>query len=121
MSTEIAAVTTSRSIRNPVLPGWIDLRSRPSHLRVHGGRSPVDEQTPSPVARRAGAARCSLETVEFDPGNHRHLASLTGYYNTQNWHYLYLTRADDGRTGLEPLGGDGHYADFDHTTYRQEV
>ncbi len=95
------------TLRRPATDDWIDLRSRPSHLRVYGGQSPVGKQTPSLVARRVGAPRCSLETVvEFDPGNHRHLAGITGYYNTQNWHYLYLTRADDGRTVLELLSCD---------------
>ncbi|WP_452101236.1 beta-xylosidase family glycoside hydrolase [Catellatospora bangladeshensis] len=59
------------------------------------------------VARRVGAERCSLETaVEFDPRDHRHLAGITAYYNTLNWYYLYLTRADDGRAVLELLSSD---------------
>ncbi|GIJ80289.1 xylan 1,4-beta-xylosidase [Micromonospora phaseoli] len=95
------------TLRRPATDDWIDLRSRPSHLRVHGGQSPVGLQTPSLVARRVGATRCSLETVvEFEPGDHRHLAGITGYYNTQNWHYLYLTRADDERVVLELLSCD---------------
>ena len=58
-------------------------RTRPSHLRIYGGQSPVGKQTPSLVARRVGATRCSLETeLEFDPANHRQLAGITGYYNT---------------------------------------
>ncbi|MGC5030725.1 hypothetical protein [Micromonospora sp. DT229] len=38
--------------------------------------------------------------------------------SSQNWHYLYLTRAGDGRQ-VQDLGGDS--ADFDHATYRQKV
>ena len=80
---------------------------RPSHLRIHGGQSPVGRQAPSLVARRVGATHCSLETVlEFDPVDHRQLAGITAYYNTLNWHHLYLTRADDGRTVLELLSSD---------------
>ncbi|BCJ73370.1 xylan 1,4-beta-xylosidase [Catellatospora sp. IY07-71] len=95
------------TLRRPATPDWIDLRSRPSHLRVRGGQSPVGKQTPSLVARRVGAERCSLETaVEFDPRDHRHLAGITAYYNTLNWYYLYLTRADDGRAVLELLSSD---------------
>jgi len=95
------------TLRRPADGDWLDLLARPSHLRVHGGQSPVGKQTPSLIGRRVGAARCTLETVvEFDPVNHRHLAGLTAYYNTLNWHYLYLTRADDGRAVLELLSCD---------------
>jgi len=95
------------TLRRPATDDWVDLRSRASHLRVHGGQSPVGKQWPSLVARRVGAARCRLSTVvEFVPGDHRHLAGITAYYNTLNWHYLYLTRADDGRVVLELLSGD---------------
>ncbi|MBM7084983.1 glycoside hydrolase family 43 protein [Micromonospora humidisoli] len=95
------------TLRRPAAPDWIDLRARPSHLRVHGGQSPVGRQAPSLVARRVGATRCALETVvEFDPVDHRQLAGITAYYNTLNWHHLYLTRADDGRTVLELLSSD---------------
>ncbi|BCJ73917.1 xylan 1,4-beta-xylosidase [Catellatospora sp. IY07-71] len=95
------------TLRRPATPDWIDLRSRPSHLRLYGGQSPVGKQTPSLVARRVGATRCSLETtVEFDPADHRQLAGITGYYNTANWYYAYLTRADDGRRTLEVLSSD---------------
>lgn len=92
------------TLRRPGTPDWIDLHSRPSHLRIMGGQSPVGKQFPSLVARRAGAARCSLETVvEFNPANHRQLAGITGYYNTANWYFAYIARADDGRRTLEVL------------------
>ncbi|WP_089154300.1 glycoside hydrolase family 43 protein [Micromonospora sp. NBS 11-29] len=95
------------TLRRPASADWLDLTARESHLRVHGGQSPVGRQTPSLVARRVGAERCTLETVvEFEPVDHRHLAGITAYYNTVNWHHLYLTRADDGRTVLELLSCD---------------
>lgn len=95
------------TLRRPASPDWLDLEARPSHLRIHGGQSPVGRQTPSLVGRRVGAERCALETVvEFDPADHRQLAGVTAYYNTLNWHYLYLTRADDGRVVLELLSCD---------------
>ncbi|GHJ43873.1 xylan 1,4-beta-xylosidase [Catellatospora sp. TT07R-123] len=92
------------TLRRPATPDWVDLTSRPSHLRIHGGQSPVGRQAPSLVARRVGSVHCSLETViEFDPADHRHLAGITAYYNTANWHHAYLTRNDDGRRTLELL------------------
>jgi xylan 1,4-beta-xylosidase len=95
------------TLRRPANTDWVDLHARPSYLRIHGGQSPVGRQAPSLVARRVGAMHCSLETVvEFDPANHRQLAGITAYYNTLNWHHLYLTRDDDGRTVLELLSSD---------------
>lgn len=95
------------TLRRPATPDWADLGSRPSHLRIHGGQSPVGRQRPSLVARRVTAARCRLETVvDFHPATHRQLAGITGYYNTANWHYAYLSRADDGRRLLEVLSCD---------------
>ncbi|MCZ7374989.1 glycoside hydrolase family 43 protein [Micromonospora sp. WMMC250] len=95
------------TLRRPASTDWVDLHARPSYLRIHGGQSPVGRQAPSLVARRVGAMHCSLETVvEFDPADHRQLAGITAYYNTLNWHHLYLTRDDDGRTVLELLSSD---------------
>ncbi len=95
------------TLRRPATPDWADLKTRPSYLRVHGGQSPVGRQRPSLVARRVTNQRCSLETVlEFQPANFRQLAGVTGYYNTQNWHYAYVTAADDGRTVLQVLSCD---------------
>ncbi|MGW1453084.1 beta-xylosidase family glycoside hydrolase [Micromonospora sp. NPDC002411] len=95
------------TLRRPATTDWVDLHARPSYVRIHGGQSPVGRQAPSLVARRVGAMHCSLETVvEFDPADHRQLAGVTAYYNTLNWHHLYLTRDDDGRTVLELLSSD---------------
>ncbi len=95
------------TLRRPATPDWVDLTTRPSHLRLHGGQSPVGRRSPSLVARRVGSLHCELSTVvEFDPRDHRQLAGITAYYNTLNWHFLYLTRSDDGRVVLELLSGD---------------
>jgi xylan 1,4-beta-xylosidase len=98
------------SLRRPATPDWASLDQRPSHLRIYGGQSPVGKQKPSLIARRVGATRCTLETeFEFNPEDHRQLAGVTGYYNTANWHYAYVTRADDGRAVLEVLSSNsGH-------------
>jgi xylan 1,4-beta-xylosidase len=95
------------TLRRPATPDWVELIARPSHLRVHGGQSPVGRQRPSLVARRVTATHCALETtMEFRPRNFRQLAGVTAYYNTRNWHYLYLTVDDDGRRVLELMSCD---------------
>ncbi|GAB7044084.1 MULTISPECIES: glycoside hydrolase family 43 protein [Catenuloplanes] len=95
------------TLRRPATPDWVELSARPSHLRVHGGQSPVGRLRPSLVARRVTARRCSLETtMEFRPANFRQLAGVTAYYNTRNWHYAYVTRGDEGHPVLEVLSCD---------------
>jgi xylan 1,4-beta-xylosidase len=95
------------TLRRPATPDWVDLTTRPSYLRIHGGQSPVGRQRPSLVARRVTSKQCALETVlEFTPRNFRQLAGITGYYNTQNWHFAYLTADDDGHTRLRVLSCD---------------
>ncbi|MFY1698495.1 glycoside hydrolase family 43 protein [Solwaraspora sp. WMMA2101] len=95
------------TLRRPATPDWLDLTSRPSHLRVVGGQSPVGRQRPSLVARRVGASHCVFDTVvEFRADTPRQLAGVTGYYNTENWHYAYVTRTDDGRQELQLLSCD---------------
>ncbi|WP_329341673.1 glycoside hydrolase family 43 protein [Streptomyces sp. NBC_00663] len=86
------------TLRRPATPDWI--RPLPGRLRIHGGQSPAGRRTPSLVARRVTTSRCSFETrLTFTPRTPDHLAGLTGYYNTRNWHYLYVT-ADDGGAPL---------------------
>lgn len=95
------------TLRRPATPDWVDLSTNPSHLRVHGGQSPVGRQRPSLVARRVTDRRCSLETtMRFRPASYRHLAGVTAYYNTRNWHYAYVSAGDDGQPVLEVLSCD---------------
>lgn len=95
------------TLRRPATADWADLSARPSHLRIHGGQSPVGHQRPSLVARRVTARRSSLETtMRFRPASYRQLAGVTAYYNTRNWHYAYVTADDDGRPVVEVLSCD---------------
>jgi xylan 1,4-beta-xylosidase len=83
------------TLRRPAAPDWLSLTDRSSHLRIHGGRSPQSLIEPSLVARRVTAANCTFEaTIDYQPLMFQHLAGVAAYYNTRNWHFLYLT-ADD--------------------------
>ncbi|OXY92856.1 glycoside hydrolase family 43 protein [Streptomyces diastatochromogenes] len=90
------------TLRRPASPDWI--QPAPGRLRVRGGQSPAGRRTPSLVARRVTARHCSFETrLTFAPRTSDHLAGLTAYYNTRNWHYLYLTADDAGAPVLTAL------------------
>ncbi|WP_430786332.1 glycoside hydrolase family 43 protein [Actinoplanes sp. G11-F43] len=95
------------TLRRPAGPEWIDLSSRPSHLRIRGGQSPMARQRPSLVARRVTAARCTFEAaVDFEPRSFRELAGVTAYYNTRNWYFPHVTAEDDGSPVLGVLTCD---------------
>ncbi|RRR71508.1 glycoside hydrolase 43 family protein, partial [Streptomyces sp. RP5T] len=90
------------TLRRPPTPDWVE--PAPGRLRLYGGQSPAGRRAPSLVARRVTARKCSFETrVTFLPRTPDHLAGLTAYYNTRNWHYLYVTADDDGSAILTAL------------------
>ncbi|MFE2489435.1 glycoside hydrolase family 43 protein [Streptomyces mirabilis] len=90
------------TLRRPAGPDWA--APAPGRLRIHGGQSPVGRRTPSMVARRVTAPSCSFETeLVFEPRSPDHLAGLTAYYNTRNWHYLFLTADDDSSPVLRTM------------------
>ncbi|MCO8277735.1 glycoside hydrolase family 43 protein [Actinoplanes sp. TRM 88003] len=92
------------TLRRPATPDWADLAARPSHLRIHGGQSPMARHRPSLVARRVTSPRCTFDvTCEFEPRTTRQLAGITAYYNSRNWYYLHLTADDDGTPVLDLL------------------
>ncbi|MEV6546725.1 glycoside hydrolase family 43 protein [Streptomyces sp. NPDC051665] len=92
------------TLRRPADEDWLSLTERPGSLRIHGGQSPAGRRAPSLVARRVTSAHCRFETrLAFDPRTPDHLAGVTAYYNTRNWHYLYVTSADDGSPVLRVL------------------
>ncbi|WP_308121305.1 glycoside hydrolase family 43 protein [Paractinoplanes bogorensis] len=95
------------TLRRPATLDWVSLTERPSHLRIHGGFSPMGRHRPSLVARRVVAQDCTFEaTMEFKPRNYRQLAGITAYYNTRNWYYLHVTADDDGTPVLDLLACD---------------
>ncbi|MFD9327703.1 glycoside hydrolase family 43 protein [Streptomyces sp. NPDC060065] len=90
------------TLRRPATPDWVSPSQ--GRLRIRGGQSPAGRRAPSLVARRATAPNCFFETeLTFAPGTPDHLAGLTAYYNTRNWHYLYVTADDRGSPLLTAL------------------
>ncbi|BCJ68465.1 family 43 glycosylhydrolase [Polymorphospora rubra] len=95
------------TLRRPADPGWVSLTERPSHLRIRGGRSPRSLVGPSLVARRVTDRRCAFDaTVEYRPRTFGHLAGITAYYNTRNWHHLHVTADDTGTPVLRVATSD---------------
>ena len=50
------------------------------------------------IARRIDCANVRISThLTFEPEHEKHLAGLVLIYDTQNWHYLYVTRSESGQ------------------------
>lgn len=82
------------TLRRPASPDWIAFEDRA--VTIRGGQSPTGRRAPSLLAHRVTDRVCHLSArVEFSPENPDQLAGVAGYYNTRNWHYVYLTE-DDG-------------------------
>jgi len=94
------------TLRRPASRDWLGFTDRPGYLRIRGGQSPYGRRTPSLVARRVTATRCTFETtMEFAPEDIHQSAGITAYYNAANWHALQLT-TDGERAVLELVTSD---------------
>ena len=89
------------TLRRPASFDWIRLGHE---VVIKGGQSPAGRRTPSLLAHRVTSPRCSLSAaVAFDPASPDDLAGIAGYYNTRNWHYVYVTAGDDAAPHVAAL------------------
>lgn len=88
-----------QSLRVPVSEDWLSLTERPGHLRLKGRESLSSFHHQSLIARRVQHKHVEASTmVEFRPTHFQHLAGLVCYYNSYNYHYLYISTGDGGKT-----------------------
>lgn len=84
-----------QSPRIPFDPAYVSLTERPGFLRLRGRESIVSTFCQTLVARRQQAFHIKARTcVSFDPANFQQMAGLVAFYNTDSFHYLFITRAD---------------------------
>ncbi|CAM2070162.1 Glycoside hydrolase family 43 protein [Sulfidibacter corallicola] len=100
---------TWQSLRIPVAEDWLSLRQRPGFLRLFGRESLNSHHYQSLVARRVTEhhiqASCALE---FSPQSYQQMAGLVCYYNSYNYHYLYVTADDQGRRIVNVITSDNY-------------
>jgi xylan 1,4-beta-xylosidase len=85
------------TLRRPASAAWIEFDQAGRAVRIKGGQSPTGRRAPSLLAHRVTDPRCSLSAIiDFTPVGPDDLAGIAGYYNTRNWHYVYLTAEEDG-------------------------
>lgn len=85
------------SLREPFDKKWMKLEG--NQLIIKGRSSLSSFHTQSMVARRVQSHAIEVTTkLSFQPDNFQQLSGLVCYYNTQHFHYLYLSSNDEGKT-----------------------
>ncbi len=96
------------SLRRPVSRDWLSLKARPGFLRLYGGESPSSKFRQSMIARRVGAFSVVAETaVDFRPETPQEMAGLIWYYNTELFHWVYVTHDEKLGRVVAVLSADG--------------
>ncbi|WP_176086849.1 glycoside hydrolase family 43 protein [Martelella sp. HB161492] len=96
-------------LRTPHPERLFSLTARPGRLRLFGRESVGSWFEQSLVARRMTEHSCSAETeVEFSPETYQQQAGLIAYYGRYQFHYAYVTLADNGtrRLSIQSCNGD---------------
>ncbi|SHK20900.1 glycoside hydrolase family 43 protein [Halomonas caseinilytica] len=84
-------------LRSPRTERLFSLSARPGYLRLFGRESVGSWFEQALVARRQDSLHCSAETtLEFEPEDLQQFAGLIAYYNRFKFHYLAVTRGDEG-------------------------
>lgn len=85
-------------LRTPHPEELFSLTARPGHLRLFGRDSIGSLFRQSLVARRQQAHCYSAQTVvEFMPKSFQQMAGMVCYYNSAKFHYLFVSRDENGR------------------------
>src|SRR4029078_9944582 len=89
---------TFQWLRSPVPDRVFSLRARKGHLRLYGRETIGSLFEQALVARRQQSHCYSASTiVEFEPQHFQQMAGLVCYYNRSKFHYLYVSRDEEGK------------------------
>ena len=107
---DFSATTLSQqwsTLREPSNATWLSLSERPGFLRLRGRNSLLSNFDQSLIGFRVLHHACRVGTrLEFLPGNFQQSAGLAFYYNTTQFHYLFVTGRDGGGREIRILSGD---------------
>ena len=83
-------------LRSPWPEELFSLTDRPGHLRLYGRETIGSPFRQSLVARRQQAFCYTASTLmEFEPRTFQQMAGLVCYYNSNKFHYLYVSRDEE--------------------------
>lgn len=90
-----------QSWRVPMDDQMISLNERPGWLRLKGRESILSQFRQTLVARRQAAFHIeALTVIEFEPEDFQQAAGLVAFYSTDNFYYLFISRADHSQRAI---------------------
>jgi xylan 1,4-beta-xylosidase len=96
-----------QGLRLPLDADHASLTERPGFLRLKGHESIVSKFDQTIVARRQRAFHVRATTVvEFKPETFQQMAGLVAFYSTDNFYYLFVTKADHADLAIGLMAGD---------------
>lgn len=85
-------------LRTPYPETIMSLTERQGFLRLFGRNSIGSWREQALVARRQQAFVCTAQTaLDYAPSNFQQMAGLVCYYNSQKFHYCYISVDDNGK------------------------
>lgn len=95
-------------LRTPYPERFMSLTARPGYLRLTGRQSIGSLYEQALIARRQQAFAYTAQTsMEFSPTNFQQTAGLTCYYNSNKFHYCYVSIDDDGNRFVDIMSCRG--------------
>lgn len=102
-----------QTLRGPLGNDALSLTEQPGWLRLKGKENLGSLFHQALVARRQQCFRYEASTcVEFEPVTFRQMAGLVCYYNTQNYHYLYISRNESVGKHIGIVSCDNHRVSY---------
>ncbi len=81
-----------QTLRVPADESWLSFKRRKGYLALRGRESLCSTHKQSIVARRVDSFKATAEVeLEFSPTNFQQVAGLVCYYNTEHFHYIYVS------------------------------
>ncbi len=97
-----------QTLRIPADESWLSLTHRKGYLALRGRESLCSTHLQSLVARRVDSFKAEAEVeLEFAPTSFQQVAGLVCYYNTEHFHYLYVSYDENsGSTAINVISQD---------------
>lgn len=98
-----------QTLREPADESWLRRDLKPGCLSLKGRQSLFSCYEQSLVARRLKSVSGEISTsLVFEPRRPKQEAGLILYYDRINYHYLRLSRSEDGRLRISVMSADNH-------------
>ena len=111
-----------QTLRRPIDETWCWFDEEKGGIVLKGEHSLSSIQKQSILARRVAHLQLDIHCeLQLNPAHFQHMAGLVFYYNTGHYHYLYLSKQDQGTAlSLNRITVDNFVASFEDDLMRFE-